>query len=74
MKRLATALGGDEGVEVGERPRVEDVSRLDPPAARRPHTEAHLPVEDSGADELVRKQDFGPAMLRNLWAKHGATR
>jgi two-component system, NarL family, invasion response regulator UvrY len=25
-----------------------------------------------GAVELVRKQDFGPAMLRALWKKHGS--
>jgi len=28
-------------------------------------------VQDSGALALVRKQDFGPAMLRDLWAKFG---
>jgi two-component system, NarL family, invasion response regulator UvrY len=28
-------------------------------------------AEDSGAIALVRKQDFGPAMLRDLWAKYG---
>jgi two-component system, NarL family, invasion response regulator UvrY len=28
-------------------------------------------AEDSGADALVRKQDFGPTMLRDLWAKYG---
>jgi DNA-binding NarL/FixJ family response regulator len=27
---------------------------------------------ESAADALVRKQDFGPAMLRDLWAVHGA--
>ena len=27
---------------------------------------------DSGAVALVRKQDFGPAMLRELWTLHGA--
>ena len=26
---------------------------------------------DSGATALVRKQDFGPTMLRDLWAKYG---
>jgi DNA-binding NarL/FixJ family response regulator len=26
---------------------------------------------DCGAVALVRKQDFGPAMLRDLWARHG---
>jgi two-component system, NarL family, invasion response regulator UvrY len=26
---------------------------------------------ESGADALVRKQDFGPSMLRGLWAAHG---
>jgi two-component system invasion response regulator UvrY len=26
---------------------------------------------DCGAVALVRKQDFGPAMLRGLWEKHG---
>lgn len=28
-------------------------------------------IEDSGAVAFVRKQDFGPAMLRELWASHG---
>jgi len=34
---------------------------------------ANLPadVEDSGASEFVRKQDFGPAKLRALWERHG---
>jgi two-component system, NarL family, invasion response regulator UvrY len=34
---------------------------------------ADLPsaAEDSGADALVRKQDFGAALLRDLWATHG---
>ena len=26
----------------------------------------------SGAAALVRKQDFGPAMLRSIWEAHGA--
>jgi DNA-binding NarL/FixJ family response regulator len=26
-----------------------------------------------GAAELVRKQDFGPALLRRLWSTHGST-
>jgi DNA-binding NarL/FixJ family response regulator len=29
-------------------------------------------AESSGAAALVRKQDFGPSMLRDLWAKYGA--
>jgi DNA-binding NarL/FixJ family response regulator len=34
---------------------------------------ANLPaaVMESRADALVRKQDFGPGMLRGLWAVHG---
>lgn len=28
-------------------------------------------LSSCGAAELVRKQDFGPAMLRRLWRKHG---
>jgi two-component system, NarL family, invasion response regulator UvrY len=28
-------------------------------------------IEESGAVAFVRKQDFGPAMLRELWAAHG---
>jgi two-component system, NarL family, invasion response regulator UvrY len=28
-------------------------------------------VEASGAADLVRKQDFGPTMLRRLWRMHG---
>ena len=28
-------------------------------------------VSDSGAAALVRKQDFCPAMLRDLWESHG---
>jgi two-component system invasion response regulator UvrY len=28
-------------------------------------------AEDSGAIAVVRKQDFGPAMLRDLWARYG---
>ena len=28
-------------------------------------------AQDSGATALVRKQDFGPAMLRDLWATYG---
>ena len=29
-------------------------------------------IEASGAAELIGKQRFGPAMLRALWARHGA--
>jgi DNA-binding NarL/FixJ family response regulator len=29
-------------------------------------------AHDSGATALVRKQDFGPTMLRDLWARYGA--
>jgi DNA-binding NarL/FixJ family response regulator len=29
-------------------------------------------AEGSGAAALVRKQDFGPAMLRRIWETHGA--
>jgi DNA-binding NarL/FixJ family response regulator len=29
-------------------------------------------VADSGAAEFVRKQDFGPSLLRALWSRHGA--
>jgi DNA-binding NarL/FixJ family response regulator len=34
---------------------------------------SHVPstVADSGAAAFVRKQDFGPATLRRLWAEHG---
>jgi DNA-binding NarL/FixJ family response regulator len=28
-------------------------------------------ARSSGAAELVRKQDFGPALLRKLWTAHG---
>jgi DNA-binding NarL/FixJ family response regulator len=28
-------------------------------------------AKESGAMALVRKQDFGPTMLRELWAKYG---
>lgn len=31
-------------------------------------------VEASGAAELVRKQDFGPTLLRRLWRSHGRRR
>jgi DNA-binding NarL/FixJ family response regulator len=31
-------------------------------------------AEQAGAVALVRKQDFGPAMLRDLWQKHGRRR
>ena len=40
---------------------IEDVTRI-PSAAG-----------DSGAAALVRKQDFCPAMLRELWESHGQT-
>jgi two-component system, NarL family, invasion response regulator UvrY len=39
---------------------IEDVSQLPSSAA------------DCGAAAVVRKQDFGPALLRSLWAGHGA--
>jgi DNA-binding NarL/FixJ family response regulator len=29
-------------------------------------------AQDSGATVLLRKQDFGPTMLRDLWARYGA--
>ncbi len=34
---------------------------------------ADLPaeLEESGAAELVRKQEFGPSTLRSLWERHG---
>jgi two-component system, NarL family, invasion response regulator UvrY len=28
---------------------------------------------ESGAAEFVRKQDFGPSLLRELWMRHGST-
>ena len=31
-------------------------------------------AESSGAAALIRKQQFGPAMLRKLWARHGPSR
>ena len=31
-------------------------------------------IESSGAAALVRKQDFGPAMLRRVWRTHGGAR
>ena len=31
-------------------------------------------IEASGAAALVRKQDFGPALLRRLWRTHGRQR
>jgi DNA-binding NarL/FixJ family response regulator len=31
-------------------------------------------VGSCGADDLVRKQDFRPALLRRLWALHGGRR
>ena len=39
------ALGGDERADLGERPRVEHVPRLDPAAPGGPDAEPHLPVE-----------------------------
>ena len=34
----------------------------------------HVPlrVASCGAAELIRKQDFGPGLLRRLWQNHGA--
>ena len=34
---------------------------------------SHIPAsaDESGAAEFVRKQDFGPALLRALWSRHG---
>ena len=34
---------------------------------------ANIPsgAADCGASDLVRKQDFGPAKLRDIWATHG---
>jgi len=31
-------------------------------------------VHACGAAEFVRKQDFGPALLRSIWEAHGAVR
>ncbi len=28
-------------------------------------------IGESGAADFVRKQDFGPALLRSLWNRHG---
>jgi DNA-binding NarL/FixJ family response regulator len=31
-------------------------------------------AQTCGAAELVRKQDFGPAMLQALWRRHGCSK
>ena len=65
-------MPGTDGVETAMRIRdrhpdvivvlisIEEISGLPSTAA------------DSGAAALVRKQDFGPALLRGLWDEHGA--
>src|SRR5688572_8128718 len=42
---LAPPLGGDEGADVGQGARIEDVAGFDPPAAGGPDTEPHLAIE-----------------------------
>ena len=42
---LRLPFGGDERADLGERPRVEHVARLDPAAPRGADADPHLPVE-----------------------------
>ena len=64
-------MPGMDGVETARRLRAADpelvivlISLEDPPSAART-------AADSGAVTFARKQDFGPALLRDLWAAHG---
>jgi DNA-binding NarL/FixJ family response regulator len=64
-------MPGMDGIETAERLRASHpeavvvlISIDEPP---------HMPdgVAASGAAELLRKQDFGPAMLKRVWTAHG---
>jgi two-component system invasion response regulator UvrY len=70
---LDVRMPGMNGIQTAERikachPRVVVVlisieDRANTPAA----------AQTCGAAELVRKQDFGPHLLRSLWVAHGGT-
>ncbi|MFL5780770.1 MAG: response regulator transcription factor [Thermoleophilaceae bacterium] len=68
---LDVRMPGMSGIETA---RLLKTSAVDPVVIlisieERPNLPAG--IESSGAAALVRKQDFGPALLRRLWLAHG---
>lgn len=69
---LDVRMPGMDGIETATRLHADDPTQVI--VLITVEEAPNLPggVSSCGASELVRKQDFGPALLRRVWRAHGA--
>jgi two-component system, NarL family, invasion response regulator UvrY len=68
---LDVRMPGMDGIEAAQRIKSAHPSTVVVLISIEDSTNLPAGAMDSGADALVRKQDFGPRLLRRLWAAHG---
>jgi DNA-binding NarL/FixJ family response regulator len=68
---LDVRMPGMDGIETATRLRAQDPKSVIVLITIEEAPNLPSGLSSCGAAELVRKQDFGPAMLRRVWRAHG---
>src|SRR3954470_3952301 len=68
---LDVRMPGMDGIETATRLHAQDPRSVIVLITVEEAPDIPAGVSSCGAAELVRKQDFGPAMLRRVWRAHG---
>jgi NarL family two-component system response regulator YdfI len=71
---LDVRLPGMSGIETAKLLRSSSVDPVVVLISIEERSNLPAGIESSGAAALVRKEDFGPALLRRLWLEHGRSR
>jgi DNA-binding NarL/FixJ family response regulator len=64
-------MPGIDGIELTRRIKARNPATVVALISAQDPTDLPASAGACGADEVARKQDFGPAMLRRMWALHG---
>jgi DNA-binding NarL/FixJ family response regulator len=71
---LDVRMPGMDGIEATRRIKAEHPSTMVVLISIEDVAGVPSSAQSCGAEALVRKQDFGPSLLRDLWARHCAQR